>query len=138
MTLRDLLADTSASWERHPPAEPAVIASIAAALPAVPPDYLAFLALTDGGEGELGLDPGWFQLWPAAEVVELNAAYEIDAFLPGFIGFGSSGGGELLAFSPRGAVVRVPFIPMEESEAVDMALTFTDLVRAFGRVAPAI
>ena len=137
MTLKDLVRDPDALWMREPPAEPAVLAALAAALPAVPADYLAFLALSAGGEGDLGVDPGWFSLWPAAEVAALHAAYEIPTYLPGYTGFGSNGGDELLAFAPDGRVVMVPFVPMDAADAVEIAPTFTDLVRAFGRSVPA-
>jgi hypothetical protein len=138
MTLQDLIADRDALWNREPPADAAMLTRLAGALPSLPPDYLAFLALSDWGEGELGTEPGWFQLWPAAEVAELNDAYKIPTFLPGYTGFGSSGGGELLAFGREGTVVMVPFIPMDASEAIEIAPAFTDLARAFGRVAPEI
>ena len=138
MTLRDLIRDPDTSWTRATPADAATLTALATALPSLPRDYLAFLSLCGGGDGELGVDPGWFQLWPPAEVVELNQAYEVPTFIPGYTGFGSSGGGELLAFSPSGVVVMVPFIGMAASEAIEIAASFTDLVRAFGRVAPAI
>ncbi|MDF1501800.1 SMI1/KNR4 family protein [Roseisolibacter sp. H3M3-2] len=137
MTLQDLVRDPDALWTREPPAEPAVLAALAAALPALPADYLAFLALSGGGEGDLGADPGWFALWPAGEVAALHVQYEIPTYLPGYTGFGSNGGGELLAFAPDGRVVAVPFIPMDSAEAVEIAPRFTDLVRLFGRGAPA-
>jgi hypothetical protein len=138
MTLQDLLSDSGAAWKREPPADADTLAHLLGGLPGLPADYLAFLALSGGGEGELGIEPGWFQLWPAAEVARLNLAYKLAECLPGYTGFGSSGGGELLAFGPKGAVVMVPFVPMDASEAIEIASTFTDLARAFGRVAPAI
>ncbi len=110
--------------------------ALTAALPTLPADYLAFLALSDGGEGELPLDPGWFSLWPATEVATLNATYELATYLPGYTGFGSNGGGELLAFAPDGQVVMVPFVPMDPADAVVIAPTFSQLVAAFGRGAP--
>ncbi len=51
----------------------------------------------------MGADPGWFQVWPADQVVELNRGYEVCENLPGFFGIGSSGGGELLASDARSA-----------------------------------
>ncbi len=138
MTLRDVIIDATTAWDRRPPAPTAALAQLAATLPSLPAAYLAFLALSDGGAGELGVDPGWFQLWPAADVAELNGSYRIPDFLPGYAGFGSNGGGELLAFAPSGAVVMVPFIPMDASEAVEIAPSFIELARVFGRVAPAV
>ena len=135
MTLERLVHDPDALWDREPPATPETLAALATALPALPADYLAFLALSGGGVGDLGVDPGWFALWPAHEVASFHAAYEVPEYLPGYTGFGSNGGGELLAFAPDGRVVMVPFVPMDAADAVEIAPTFTDLVRAFGRSA---
>ena len=96
----------------------------------LPGAYLNYLRRIGGGEGELGVDPGWIEFWPAAEVLELNRAYEVRENLPGFFGFGSNGGGELLAFDMReagkAAVVMVPFIPMSAADAQLVATAFEE------------
>jgi hypothetical protein len=114
------------------------VEQLRASLPTLPADYLAFLRLSNGGEGELGVEPGWFQLWPAEEVASLNRDYAVAEFLPAHIGFGSDGGGELLAFAPQGEVVAVPFIPMDASEARVLATSFRQLAALFGHHARAI
>ena len=136
--LAALVADRSRMWTRQPPASSEVVATLAATLPALPPDYLAWLALSNGGEGELGVEPGWFALWPAEEVAPLNAAYEIAALLPGFIGIGSNGGGELLALGPDHAVYMAPFVPMEVGAAMAIAPDFLAFADALGRPLDAI
>jgi hypothetical protein len=97
----------------------------------LPPAYLEFLRSTGGDEGELDVEPGWIQFWPAEEVIEMNRSYEVERNLPGFFGFGSSGGGELFAFDMRGdgepPVVMVPFISMTSSEARFIASSFEEL-----------
>jgi len=102
----------------------------------LPADYLSFLRLSNGGDGELGIDPGWFQIWPAEEVLPLNEGYEIHTNIPGFFGFGSNGAGELLAFETRaphsGAVYMIPFVAMEESDAIKIADDFLTFAHAFG------
>jgi hypothetical protein len=105
----------------------------------VPETYLSFLAAEDGSEGDLGIAPGWVSLWPAASVAQHNAAHAVAMFLPGFVAFASNGGGELFAFDSRRSpwrVCTVPFFPMDESSAVEIAPDFDSLARAFGRVAP--
>ena len=73
-------------------------------------------------EGDLGKGvPGWFQLWPLAEIDGRNKGYEVHQNIPGYTGIGSSGGGEMLALSPSGQVVAIPFIGMEAGEAVVVA-----------------
>jgi len=107
---------------RKPPASSDALATLAGLAPKVLPiDYLDLLALANGGESELGVEPGWLQLWPAEEVIESNKAYHVEEFLPGFFGFGSNLGGELLAFDTRDGVpwtvVMVRFSPMDADEA---------------------
>ena len=73
-------------------------------------------------EGDLGdLPPGWFQLWPLSEIEERNRGYEVRENVPGYTGIGSNGGGEMLALSPSGQVVAIPFIGMEAKEAIVVA-----------------
>ena len=78
-----------------------------AALKAVAPDgipsiYLDLLAFSNGGEGPLPVSPYNFCLDAAATVVEniKNSNYS-QPHLQGFLIFGSSGGGEYLAFDIR-------------------------------------
>jgi len=86
-------------WYPQPPASPEAIAALRAQSGLdLPPAYLAFLERSNGGNGDLGIDPGWVSLWPAEEVVGLNHGYEVQQWIPGFFGFGSNGGGELFAF----------------------------------------
>jgi hypothetical protein len=74
--------------------------------------------------------------WPAGEVVTANRDYEVSEFVPGLYGFGSNGGGELLAFDCRGGlpypVVMVPFMPMEWAEAVQIAISFDEFRAKIG------
>ncbi|MFI5460006.1 MAG: SMI1/KNR4 family protein [Isosphaerales bacterium] len=129
-------------WQvRRRPASSDALASLAALAPkGLPSDYLDLLAFGNGGEGNLGVQPGWFQLWRAEDVVESNKGYQVEVFLPGFFGFGSNGGVELLAFDTRDgvpwAIVMVPFIPMEADHAVVISKDFADFIRALGHVCP--
>jgi len=78
-------------------------------------------------EGDLGEGfPGWFQLWPLSEIEERNRGYEVDQQVPGYTGIGSNGGGEMIAVSPSGQVVVVPFIGMEPEAVVVVADSWDD------------
>jgi hypothetical protein len=140
VTLEQLVQDPAAGWTRAARAPAEAIELLAAGLPDLPPDYLAFLRLSNGGEGPLPADPGWFQLWPAEEVVSLNAAYKVADFLPGYVAFGSDGGAGMLAFGARpeswGRVFVVPFIPMSPEAVRPIATDFAALARTFGRREP--
>ena len=138
MPLPDLVADPSATWTRAAPAPRAAVERLRAALGGqVPEEYLSFLLLSNGGEGELGLEPGWFRLWPAETVLDLNAAYEVGDALPGFVGFGGSGGGEMFVFDARGGdpfpVCVVPFVSLEAMEIITLAPDFLTFALALGR-----
>ena len=127
-------------WRPGSAGAPEASADLVAAYPGLPATYLSYVESNDGAEGSLGVEPGWIQLWPVEEVRRLNAGYEVPTNLPGFLGFGSSGGGELVAFDTRAEpwrVCMVPFVPMNHSEAVEIAADFDRLETQFGRLLPA-
>jgi len=99
----------------------------------LPADYVSYFAGNGSKEGGLSVDPGWFQLWPPDEVERWNRDYHVQEFAPGFLGFGSSGGGELLAFDKDGRVVMIPFIPMTADEARPVADSWSQFVERIER-----
>ena len=121
-----------------PPAVPTDLADLVTTSPVqLPSSYLAFLRESNGGEGELGAQPGWFVLWPAGEVMRSNREYHVQEYLPGFLGIGSSGGGQLLAFDTRQGqpypVTAVPFVPMEMTDALLVAASFEEFLGLMGK-----
>jgi hypothetical protein len=138
MNILTLISDASAKWQRASPTKSDVLHQLVAqAGIKLPGDYLTFLLHSNGGEGELDIDPGWFQIWPAEEIVELNNGYETSKNAPGFFGFGGNGGGEMLAFDMRGnqpwPVVMLPYLGMEPEMARPVAKDFTEFIQHFGR-----
>jgi hypothetical protein len=63
----------------------------------------------------------------------LNLGYQVPEFAPGFLGFGSSGGGEMLAFDADGRVVMIPFIPMSPELALPVADSWSEFVERIER-----
>ena len=138
--LVSIVNDSAREWVRAQPAPQAELQSLISLAPTLPEAYLQFLALSNGGEGSLGAEPGWFQLWSASAVLERNKGYGVLEALPGFFGFGSDGGGELLAFQlniSEAPVFMVPFIPLEASEARLVAPSFSAFVSLLGLSPPA-
>jgi hypothetical protein len=138
MNVPDIIEDSSAKWDRELPAEPKVIQQLLAESEIdLPEEYLTLLRHSNGGEGELDVEPGWFQLWPAEQVVEFNRGYEVAKNAPGIFGFGSNGGGEMLAFDMRCGepwrIVMIPFIPMRIEDAKVIADDFGTFVQSMGR-----
>ena len=137
MSFADHVANAPGIWRSAHPADKEAIAALRAAAPIeLPVTYLEMLAVTNGGEGDLGIKPGWFAPWPAEDVIRLNAGYQVADNLPKLFGFGSNGGGELIAFDTRDSqpwpIVMVPFVPMEMTEAVLIARDFDEFSNAIG------
>jgi len=137
MSIASVLELAPGIWRPAPPASAAAIESLRASVPFELPDlYLQFLATTNGGEGDLGVEPGWLVPWAAEDVCARNEDYKVAEFLPGLFGLGSIGGGELLAFDIRGEkpwpIVSVPFIPMQLEEATQIASSFEALSAFIG------
>ena len=80
---------------------------------AVPPEYIAYVE--EGGSAEAFTDglPGYFELLHPHEIEEKNSELDVARHVPGFIGFGTDGGGQLLAFDATGAVFMLPLVGME-------------------------
>jgi hypothetical protein len=86
-----------------------------------------------GKEGSLTVEPGWFQLWPPEQVEGWNREYCVHEFAPGFVGFGSNGGGELFAFDASGRVVMLPMIGMSPQTATLVANSWSEFVQKIER-----
>lgn len=138
MTITDIVHDTTTDWGRQSPASEAVLSNLALEAGCIlPNDYLNFLSHSNGGEGELGVQPGWFQLWEAENVIQFGVDYEVPKYAPGFFAFGSNGGGEILAFDIRNdagrPIVALPCIGLEPDEAMLVAANFADFAAQMGR-----
>jgi hypothetical protein len=124
-------------WRFASPAAENDIAALRAGAPeGIPDSYFDFLRTTNGGEGDLAVEPGWFAPWPAEEVLQCNRGYRVAASVPGLFGFGSNGGGELIAFDFRAAgcvrIVMLPFMPMDLEEAVVISESFDQCALCIG------
>jgi hypothetical protein len=125
-------------WARQPPADSDDLAELsqASAFP-LPTSYVELLRSSTGGSGDLARQPGWFVLWSAREVMPQNQAYKVQQQVPGFIAIGTNGGGGLLAFDARRGqtypVVSIPFIPMQEQEALQIADSFEEFRTLLGQ-----
>jgi hypothetical protein len=78
-------------------------------------------------EGELSIDPLWYIIWEPENIKEYNKDYELAEYAPGFVAFGSNGGGELLVVDEKGAVFTLPAIGMEPEVAIKIAESIEDL-----------
>lgn len=77
----------------------------------------------------LDVSPFRCEFWPAEEIEELNEAYSVAEFAPGYMGFASSGGGEMFAWSPDGSIVCLAFVGMSPAEALPIAMSWARFER---------
>ncbi len=140
MEILEAINDGLVGWQsRELPASDEAIKVLVNQSPIeLPNEYLSLLKFSNGGEGDLGIEPGWFQLWPVEEVLKLNEAYEVSEWYPGFFGFGSNGGQEMLAFDTRlgtpFTIYMIPFMSINIDNAIRIAPDFTHFAMALGRV----
>jgi hypothetical protein len=95
----------------------------------LPADYVEYISAHGETEGPIAIEPGWCVLWPFEKLVEYNNAYQVAIDAPSYYAFGSNGAGEMLAFSPTGNVVMIPFVGMLDEEAIVIAETWSDFER---------
>jgi hypothetical protein len=122
-------------------ADPAPIASLEllrGEYPALTREYFDFLGRSNGAEGPLGIDPGWFVVWPAEEAIVASRDYQVPKYLPGYFAYGGNGGGELFVIPVQSLdgpcpVQMVPAIGMSPTELQGVADSFSDFVSAMGK-----
>lgn len=79
----------------------------------LPNDYIAYIEAKGVSEEFTEGLPGYLALWHPDEIEANNKDFQVETYAPGFLGFGTDGGGELLAFDASGAVFMLPLIGME-------------------------
>jgi len=89
-----------------------------------PPELLNYHSSGKPLVCELDASPYMCEFWPLKELGVYNREYEVPRYAPGFFGFATSGGGEMFAVSPAGAVVYLPFIGMAPGVALTLAPTW--------------
>jgi len=112
---------------RRPPNAEALVAAGEALGIDWPDDYVAFMHVTDGGDGFLG--DNYVSFWSAGDLVDRNQGYQIEEYAPNLVVFGSDGGGEAFAFdrsTQPASIVMVPFIGLDS--AIPQGQTFRDFL----------
>ena len=87
----------------------------------IPDEYFKYLRSGKQTDGELSIDPRWYQLWPENELEELNEGYGVKEYLTGYYAFGTNGGGELFTFDTNGRIYMFPTVGMEEDTKILVA-----------------
>jgi hypothetical protein len=92
----------------------------------VPAELYAYLESGLPQVCEIDTQPWLCEFWPLGELELWNKEYEVSVYAPGYFGFATSGGGEMYAFSPQGAIVCLPFIGMSPREELLVAWSWGD------------
>ena len=126
------------SWTGNSPADKKALLRLRGSIRApLPEEYLAFLSFSDGGEGPLGIEPGYIVVNSALEAAENAEAGTFAEFFPGFFVFGGNGAGEAFAFDFREncncRVVRFDMTNIDLDESVvTLADSFASLIPHIG------
>ncbi len=95
----------------------------------LPPQYLEFIETNGIVECFTSDEPGYIKFWRLEELDKINSDVETELNAPGYFGFASNGGGEMISFDETGAVFMLPFIGMEPQTAIRIADSFDELVQ---------
>jgi hypothetical protein len=116
----------------NPPAATAAIGAPVKSVGHLPSGYIQFLRLTNGVEccaHDSGGDV--LALWSAAEIPELNGAYEVTRWYPELLMIGSDGGDDAIGFDrdppdrpDEWPVVRIGFGNLDRLDSVTLASNF--------------
>jgi hypothetical protein len=93
----------------------------------LPRDYLDYIEKDGVDAASTEGQPGYFQLWHPDDIEKMNRDYKVADYAAGFLGFGSDGGGEMLAFDSTGSVYMIPFVGMEPEEAQKIAESWSEI-----------
>jgi hypothetical protein len=98
-SVAELLSEPGREWRKMDGASERQITELKSALPVeLPAEYLEFLRYSNGGEGELSLEPLWFQLFDVAFAIQLWQDENYRREYSDLFFFGSNGGLESIAF----------------------------------------
>jgi len=122
MTIEELLSENRRIWQRRAGASAAEIARLIAACPyQLPPVLIELLQVSNGGEGELGLEPRLLVLDSVDDIIaSLNDAFLRDQF-SGIFFFGGNGGIERIALDCRQVQEPFPVVMIDPIAGPDSA-----------------
>ncbi len=101
----------------------------------MPGSLIELFELCNGGEGSLPFQPWNFMLWSLEEVVQIFEDAHYRKYFPGYVFFGSNGGGEYFGLDADGCVFFMDPIAGEQSVVV-VATTFDEFIAHVGTSPP--
>ena len=98
-----------------------------------PPEFIDYLRSGAPRFADLPSFPVYVEFWEESDLETFNREYEVEKYAPGFIGFGSDGGGEMFAFDGAGRVVALPFIGMDPKDATPICDSWSEFASRIGK-----
>lgn len=123
-------------WTPNEPASSVAISGAENALrTSFPASYRTFLLSTDGGYGDIPVQPGCVEFIRCSDLGSANRDYQVADYLPGYLLIATSGTGEgfvVKVAEPEWPVFYVPLIGMAPHECRLLCPSFTDFVQLVG------
>lgn len=95
-----------------------------------PEDYVSFM--NNLQNNKINSDSGYIEMFPIDELEEINNKYETNEFVPNFIAIGTNGAGVGIFINKVNKnIYSIPFIGMEENDAVLLANSFSEFIYKF-------
>ncbi|UKB85369.1 SMI1/KNR4 family protein [Chryseobacterium sp. MEBOG06] len=95
-----------------------------------PEDYISFMNNLD--DYEINSENGYIELFPIDELEDINNEYETNELAPNFVAIGTNGGGVgIFINKSNNSIYSIPFIGMEEKDAVLLANSFSEFLYKF-------
>lgn len=95
-----------------------------------PEDYISFIKYVK--EYEINSENGYIELFPFEELEEINKEFETEELVPNFVAIGTNGGGIGIFFNKtNNNIYSIPFVEMEENDAVLLADSFSEFIYKF-------
>jgi hypothetical protein len=126
------------AWDGNPPSAQVEIDQLVGWFPIAPPtEYLDWLRKSDGGTAIRSVYPTYARIWSAEMVPKNNEGYQVQDWVPGFVGIGDDGGEVIVGFDTRSGppypVLAVPFMPMEFESSERLASDFAEFIGKLSR-----
>ncbi|SFN92463.1 hypothetical protein SAMN05421594_4737 [Chryseobacterium oleae] len=95
-----------------------------------PNDYLSYI--NNLKDNEINSENGYIELFPLNELEAINKEYETQKLVPNFIAIGTNGSGVGIFINKENSnIYSIPFVGMEESDAVLLAESFSEFIYKF-------
>ncbi len=95
-----------------------------------PEDYIAFM--NELKDNELNSESDYIELFPLNELEKINEEHETPVYAPNYITIGTNGGGVGIFINKENMkIYSIPFVGMEESDAVLLANSFSEFIYRF-------